>query len=277
MEILESRKKRYEHCEVPLVASTSMDWFLSKEGSEKAIQSRRLHVRDMLGLAGNVHLTRHSLGRYGSYQLEAPSVLMCLLTDLRWHGAYTATVGNSFAAAGLPDFVSSKPFAELTETTTEAVRRDMNELAVGLTLPMAVNRTICGLGGDEHFQSVAMDYSGVVRSVVDALPSVERFTGQVVWIDGRDALVSLEVKGENEEETRMVDADYLANMGIETDGQPLVVIDQQWSPDAGRISYYQPAVVVSHEDPSELERLERLLREAESPPPRNRDKVVNAE
>ena len=106
---------------------------------------------------------------------------------------------------------------------------------------------------------------------------MERFTGQVVWIDGRDALVSLEVEGENEEETRMVDADYLANMGIETDGQPLVVIDQQWSPDAGRISYYQPAVIVSHEDPSELERLERLLREAESPPPRNRDKVANAE
>ena len=273
---MEKLKPIHQHCEVPLLASTSMDWFLSKEGRKKSIQARRQHVRDVLGLAGNLHLIRHSLGRYGSYQLEAPSVLMCLLTDLRWQGAYTAAVGNSFAAAGLPDFVSSEPFAELTETTAEAVRSGMAGLAVGPTLPMAVNRAICGLGGDELFQSVAMDYSGVVRSVVDALPSVERHTGQVVWIDGRDALVSLEIGGGDEEETRMVDAGYLAGMGIDTDGQPLVVIDQQWSPDAGRISYYQPAVVVSHEDPAEVERLERLLRDAETPPPRERDSVPDA-
>ena len=131
MEQVKSIRAGYEHCEVPLVASTSMDWFLSREGSEKAIQSRRLHVRDVLGLAGNVHLTRHSLGWYGSYQLEAPSVLMCLVTDIRRHGAYTAVVGKSFAAAGLPDFVLSGPFAELIETTAEAVRTGMAELAVG--------------------------------------------------------------------------------------------------------------------------------------------------
>lgn len=274
METARLSKKGYEHCEVPLVASTSMDWFLSKEGSEKAIQSRRLHVRGMLGLAGNVHLTRHSLGRYGSYQLEVPSVLMCLLTDLRWHGVYTTTVGNSFAAAGLADFVSSKPFAELTAKTAEAVRKDMVNLAVGLTLPMVVNRSICRLTEDELFQSVARDYSSVVRRAVDALASVERHTGHVVWVDGHDALVSLEVGVGGEEETRLVDADYLVGMGIDTDGQPLVAIDQYWSPDTGRVSYYQPAVVISHEDPAAIERLDRLLREAEKPPPRERKNVA---
>ena len=76
-------------------------------------------------------------------------MLMCLLTDLRWHRAYTAAVGNSFAAAGLPDFVRSQPFAELTETTADAVRTGMAELAAGTTLPIAVNKTICGLGGDD--------------------------------------------------------------------------------------------------------------------------------
>ena len=276
MEKANSIKKGYAHCEVPLVASTSMDWFLSREGSEKAIQSRRLHVRDVLGLAGNTHLKKHSLGRHGSFQLEAPSVLMCLLTDLRWRGAYTHAVGNSFAAAGLPAFVRSEPFVKLTETTANAVRMRIVEVVPRTKLPVAVNRAICGLRNEDLFRSVAMDYSGVVRGVVDALPSVERYTGQVVWIDGRDALVSLEVGEEDEEETRIVDADYLAGMGIDTDGQPIVAIDQQWSPDVARSTYYQPAVVVSQADPAEIERWERVLRSAETPPPRERDVAADA-
>ena len=152
----------------------------------------------------------------------------------------------------------------------------MGSLVPGTSLSMAINRTICALGNEELLQSVAMDYSEVVRGVADALPSVERYTGQVVWIDGRDALVSLEVGEEDEEETRIVDADYLSGMGIDTDGQPIVAIDQRWSPDAGRISYYQPAVVVTGEDPVEIERWERVLREAERPPPRDRGATVEA-
>lgn len=276
MEKATSIKKGYAHCEVPLVASTSMDWFLSREGSGKAIQSRRLHVRDVLGLAGNTHLQRHSLGRHGSFQLEAPSVLMCLLTDLRWRGAYTHAVGDSFASAGLPAFVRSEPFVELTEATANAVRAGIGDVLAGTKLPVAVNRAICGMRNEELFQRVALDYSGVVLGVVAALPTVERYVGQVVWIDGRDALVSLEVGEEDEEETRIVDADYLVGMGIDTDGQPIIAIDQQWSPDAARITYYQPAVVVSDNDPVEIERWERLLRGAETPPPRDRDVAADA-
>ena len=108
-------KPAYVHCEMPLVASTSMDWFLSKEGSGNVIQSRRKRMRDVLGLAESTHLKRHSLGRYGTVQLEAPSVLICLLTELRWGGAFTRSVGESFTAAGLPALVRSEPFVELTE------------------------------------------------------------------------------------------------------------------------------------------------------------------
>lgn len=263
------------------MASTSMDWFLSKEASGKAVQARRLHVRGVLGLAGNTYFKKHSLGRYGSFQLEAASVLMCLLTEIRWQGACTQVVGDSFAAAGLPALVRSDPFVELTEATAQAVRLGVREgLVPGKKLPVAVNRAICGLMNENLFQRVALDYSGVVQGVVEALGTVEqckveRYTGQVVWIDGRDALVSLDL-GQDEQETRIVDSEYLAGMGIDTDGQPIVAIDQQWSPDAGRITYYQPAVLVSGEDPTEAESWERILREAETPPPRDRGDAVDA-
>lgn len=274
-------KKGHAHCEVPLMASTSMDWFLSKEVSGKAVQARRLRVRDVLGLAGNAYLKRHSLGHYGSFQLEASSVLMCLLTEVRWQGAYTQMVGDSFAAAGLPALVRSDPFVELTKATAHAVRFSVGEgLVAGTKLPVVVNRAICGLMDEDLFHRVALDYSGIVQGVVEALAAVEqcnveRYVGQVVWIDERDALVSLDL-GEDEEETRVVDSEYLAGMGIDTDGQPIVAIDQQWSPDAGRITYYQPAVLVSGEDLAEAERWERILREAETPPPRDRGEAVNA-
>ena len=120
---------------------------------------------------------------------------------------------------------------------------------------------------------MALDYDGVAQGVVAALPTVERYAGQVVWIAGRDALVSLEV---GDEGTSFVDADYLVGMGIDTDGQPIIAIDQQWSPDAASITYYQPTVVVSDKDSAEIERWERLLRSAETPPPRDGDVAADA-
>jgi hypothetical protein len=263
-------KTPHEHWEVPLVASTSMDWFLSKERGMKAVQSRRLRVRNILGLAASTHLRRHSLGRHGTFQLDAPSVLICLLTDVRWQGTYTRTFGASFTAAGLPRLVRSEPFVKLTNETVHAVRERIADAAAEKSLAVVVNRTICRLRNEKLFLQVARDYSGVMQEVVDALPNVKRYTGHVVWIDGRDALVELDVGGEEEEETRTVDSNYLRAMGIDTDGQPIIAIDQHWSPDTEKSTYYQPAVVAGEDDPFELERWERLLRSHETPPPRHR-------
>lgn len=195
---------------------------------------------------------------------------MCLLTDLRCHSTYTETVARSFASAGLPAFVRSEAFGDLTETVAKAVQAIVDESSVDSLLPNVVNTAIYDVANDKLFQSVAMNYREIVLGVVDSLPNVNRSTGQILWIDGPDALVSLEHGESGEEETRIVASDYLAGMGIDTDGQPLIAIDQQWSPDAERISYYQPAVVVSHWEKSELALLERLLRDAELPPPRGR-------
>lgn len=256
----------HEHWEVPLVASTSMDWFLSKERSEKAVQSRRHHVRNILGLTASAHLRRRSLGRYGTFQLDAPSVLICLLTDVRWQGTYTRTFGDLFTAAGLPRLVRSEPFVKLAEETVHAVREQIPDSVTKTKLAVVVNRTICHLGNEKLLLQVARDYSGVMQQVVDALPNVERYTGHVVWIDGREALIELDVGGEQPEQTRIVDSDYLLAMGIDTDGQPIIAIDQHWSPDTSRSTYYQPAVVASEDDPHERERWERLLRSHETPP-----------
>ena len=99
MELAKHTQIQYEHFELPIVASTSMDWFLSKERGTKALQARRGEIRRMLGLKEpSPMFAKHSLGRYGTYQLESSSVLMCLLTDVRWRGEYANEFGKTFAA-----------------------------------------------------------------------------------------------------------------------------------------------------------------------------------
>lgn len=269
METVRQIEPHYIHYEVPLVASTSMDWFLSKErGGSKGLQASRKDIRNVLGLSRSQYLiAKHSLGRYGTFQLEAPSVLMCLLADVRWRGSYTNVIGKTFAEAGLPTLIQSETFVALTEMVVAAVRALVEKGGPSGGLVSTVNRTIYGLAGVDLFREVAKEYSQIVRGVVGTLPSVVRRTGHVVWIDGRDALVAFD--DAEKEEMRMVNAEYLTSFGIEDDGQALVAIDQQWSPDMSTTSYYQPAILEGGEDPTELARREKFLREHETPPPRD--------
>ena len=107
MEKAQAKKAVNQYFELPLVASTSLDWFLTKEAADTTLQKRRGAIRAALGLttAEIAWMRKASLGRKGSFQLEPSSVLMCLQTEMRWPKAsYLNTLSESFSVHGLQTY-----------------------------------------------------------------------------------------------------------------------------------------------------------------------------
>ena len=161
--------------------------------------------------------------------------------------------------------------------TTNAVRAGIGEVEAGTKLAGAVNRVICGLGTRSCSSAWRESTAASSRGSWRHWGTWNGIRGRLCGSTVATRWVSLDVGEEDDEETRIVDADYLEGMGIDTDGQPIIVIDQHWSPDTSKTTYYQPAVVVSDEDPADVERWEQLLRSRETPPPRDRGGAEDAE
>lgn len=268
MEKVQAAKAASQYFELPLVASTSLDWFLGKEAADTTLQKRRGAIRSALGLtaADVAWMRKASLGRKGSFQLEPSLVLMCLQTEMRWPKApYLNTLSESFSVHGLPQLVRSSTFmalAEMIVKTVEAVVAAQSatpDVALGRTVNHAIRQMSAS---NLVLRRAAHSYSQIMCAVAEALPELDRFPGHVVRVEGPESLILVETP--EGEDLRWVDSDYLTTFGLDEADAPFVLMDQHWSPDV-RTSYFQPAIVESGVSSDELAEIEKDVRQHERP------------
>ena len=130
-----------------------------------------------------------------------------------------------------------------------------------------IARALAGLVGQSPAVREVTEQMHEINHEVDLrLPEFRRLPGQLVRIEGREAIVVLDT-GEREE-LRAVDAGYLSSMGIDTSGDVFIQQILQWSPDTVA-SVYIPALDLAASE-GDRSRLESELNAAETalPTPR---------
>ena len=268
MEKVQATRVANQYFELPLVASTSLDWFLGKEAADTTLQKRRGAIRSALGLAAKdvAWMRKASLGRKGSFQLEPSLVLMCLQTEMRWPKAsYLNALSETFSVYGLPQLVRSSTFMALAEMIVKTVETVVTAQSAvpGVTLGRTVNHVIRQMSATNPvLRRAAQSYSEIMREVAEALPEVDRLPGHVVRVEGPESLILVETP--EGDDLRWVDSDFLTTFGLDEADAPFVLMDQHWSPDV-RTSYFQPAIVDSGVSSDQLAQIEDDVREYERP------------
>ncbi len=271
---MELSKLQTDYYELPIAASTSLDGFFAEEAGTTTLQKRRSAIRSELGLMGPDFgwMDRHSLGGLGSFQLVPSSVLLCLQADMAWHSKVSLNaLTQSITAHGLPTLMASSTLIALTEMIVKAARAILAQQPRGTTQSVSrtVNNAIRAVTlGTPPLRAFARDYSLLMCEVARELPQVDRYSGNVVRIEGTQALIDIHTpKGR---ELRWILTSSLEALGLDETDAPFILVEQRWSPDR-RASYFQPAVVESALTDEAVDEIEREVRARETPA---RDAVV---
>jgi hypothetical protein len=253
--------------ELPLLPATTFDPILSGGGSKDAVQKLRKELRKELG-TDDVD-TFWSFGRHGTVNLEPSPLFNCLVTGARWDRKRAQHLAHAYNDAGFKKLIHSTIFKKAIKIAGEKLKA-IYKLGVPTAggEPMA---TIVGvlsdlISNDVQLRAVAQQMTEINRKVDESLPEVRRYAGQLVRIDGNEALVTLEVG--DREELRMLHADLLRATGIVGEGASFVLNEMNWTPDL-KSCMVMPAVDF---DVVDAER-ERRLSDAETPLPRPLEEV----
>ncbi len=267
-----SENKQSQYHELPLVASTSLDWVLGEGVATTTLQKRRMAIRSELGLGDEdlQWMRKQSMGGLGSFQLVPSSVLLCLQTDQRWHNrVFLNTLSQSLTAHGLPKLMRSATFLALTEMMIKAVKALVKGGEQPKNIGRSVNHVIRELSlRTPMLRAAAVDYSNIMIKVASVVPQLDRYTGHVVRLEGPDALIL--VDRPEGKDLRWIATELLETFGLDEADAPFVMLEQHWSPDV-RTSYLQPAIVDSDYSDEELADVEQQVRAQEKP---MRDAVV---
>lgn len=238
--------------ELPLTSATALD----RTGSRPGLQKYRQHLRGSLFSEGLSLMT----GK-GRVQLENMAMLSCLETARRWNWSVADRLSSAYREAGLDRLMRSRPYRRTLDLTRQALDAALVE---GRLHPAVLVARTMGVLVREHavVREVTEQMHHIHLTVGRLMPELERHPGRLVRMEGPEALVV--VNTGDREELRRVDASYLRDFGIESSGEPFVLQELRWSPDAVA-SVYLPAVDI--EDEPDRRELEKELEAAETPLP----------
>lgn len=253
--------------ELPFTASTSLDPLLKVEASVATLQRRRVEIRRVLGMdrADFGWMAPVSLGRLGSFGIVPTLVLLCLQAVSGWgKGQTLRTMEKPLTVRVIPQFVGS-PRANLNQLMVREVREKVLERiqGSGQSIACLVNHAIRDVTLENpEFRAAAMNYSVAMDNFVQEVPSLNRLSGEVIRVEGPEALVM--VNRPEGKELRWVDATVMELNGLDEPGAPFVLFEQHWSHDR-RSSYFQPAVMDEELTEAERSEIEERVRIAEVP------------
>lgn len=253
--------------ELPLLPATTFDPILSGGGSKDAVQKLRKELRKELGT--NDIGSFWSFGRYGTVNLEPSPLFSCLVTGARWNRERAQYLAQAYNDAGLEKLLHSPIFRKAIKVAGEKLKSVFKVTATaagGEQTAMVVGVLSDLIANDGDLRSFAQQMTEINRKVDENLPEVRRHSGQLVRIDGNEALVTLEVG--DREELRTFHADLFRATGLVGEGSSFVLHEMNWTADLqSRIAI--PAVDI---DVFDGER-ERRLSDAETPLPRPEEEV----
>lgn len=252
--------------ELPLLPATTFDPILSGGGSKDAVQKLRKELRKELG-TDDVD-TFWSFGRHGTVNLEPSPLFNCLVTGTHWDRKRAQHLARAYNDAGFRKLIHSASFKKAIKIAGETLKALYRPASMGGGEPMA---TIVGalsdlIANDVQLRAVAQEMTEINRKVDESLPEVRRYAGQLVRIDGDEALVTLEIG--DREELRMLHADLLRATGIVEEGASFVLNEMNWTPGL-KSSMVMPAVDLDVVDAQR----EQRLSDAETPLPRPVEEV----
>ena len=253
-------------CELPFVASTSLDPLLQGNAAPGAMQRRRDAIRRELGMSGEAFdwMRPVPLGR-GSFGIVPTSLLLCLQTASAWGGQGRAAriLRESMSEWVVPQLTAS-PLHELNREMVKAVRGRLLEASrEGRSMACLVNRAIRDYANaTPALLDAAAAYGEAMGRVAENIEDVERVGGEVVRFEGDEALIV--VHRPEGEELRWVAAPWLERFGLDEEGAPFMLYEQSWSP-TRRLSYFQPAVLEGGLSEAERAAIEARVRAAARP------------
>lgn len=238
--------------ELPFASGTALD----RTGGSAALQKYRQHLRRELFSQGIGLMTGE-----GRVQVENVAMLSCLETARRWDRALAEKLSAAYRAEGLAALFRSRSYKRSLALTRAAVQAAVAEPhgPPGVVVARVVGQLVLG---HEVVRQVAEQMHEINQAVIRRVKQIEQFPGRLVRVENGEALVVLHT-GERDE-LRLVDAAFLRDLGIEASGEPFVVQQLRWSPDA-TASLFLPAIDVDEEGD---EALEAELAAATTPLPR---------
>ncbi len=248
-------------CELPIFATTSLDYYAKDLASPRAKQTHRHEIRRMLGLP---QPQSHSLGSRGRYSIDFLPFFFAWMARLRWRETDSVLVLCDYIRAkGLPDLVHEDIYCLAERRVVDAVRAEAPRMPESMNIARLVNTVVHRLSKvDDALLEVARKSSEVLRDIAREHPEIERINGRVVRVEGPSTLLVLE--NPDQHELRLIDSKFLQRFDLVTEGDPLVLFRQRWTPDT-TVEHFLPAVEDSDVEQSRRDKLDQLMRDAEVP------------
>lgn len=248
--------------EIPLLPATAFDPILSGSGSKDAVQKLRKELRKDLGTEDSKSFL--SFGRFGTVTLEPSPLFPCLMAGTHWDRKRAQHLAHVYNDAGFEKLIHSAMYKGAMKVAGARLKEELKPTAdrqAEESMARIVNILSELISSNSEVRALAQEMTEINRKVDACLPEVERFSGQLVRMDGNEALVTLEIG--DREELRVLHSELLRATGIVEEGASFVLHEMNWTPSL-RSSMVIPAVDL---DPYDQE-LEQKLRAAETPLPR---------
>ena len=248
--------------EVPFIASTTGEGglgrlFDTRRSREKIRESARLKL-------GMPSLGSISFGRKGCARIEAamllpytriigttPSAATTFLGDLEKHGVVDAFTSKIALAPHVLDYL--RKWKEAVGSGTGSLAASVNRALVQLTAT------------DEEVRAFAETQRELWQDFSRSETQLLRLPGQLVRIEGDEAVVSVWNEEASRNELRSLDAAQVRDVGVESEGDALIVYETEYI--AGiRVSTVVPAVMWDQDSARDAEQ-DRELTEYETPLP----------
>lgn len=248
--------------EVPFIASTTADSLLARlVDSARGREKLRQTARAQLGITS---LGQISFGRKGRAQIEAamllpytrifgttPLAAKAFFGDLESHGVLRAFSTHQALA--------SRVMTYLKESETV-------DVAGNVSLTALVNRALARLASTNMtIRSFAESQRNLMQAFSRSHAHFLRLPGQLVRIEGDEALVSVWNEETSRDELRSLDASQVRDIGVEAEGATLIVYEMEYVPGI-RISAIVPGVLADS-DPARDLQIDRELDQYETPLP----------
>jgi hypothetical protein len=249
--------------EVPFIASTTGDGLLSMLfGARRAREKLRENARAQLGVK---RLTVLSFGRQGRTRIE-PSFLLPYVRVIGTAPAAGPRFERDMQRYGLLQFATEEQDPQLISQVEKFLRSRQHTASRKATLVTRVNhllaqltiqnRDVCALAERQREQW---------RQFSRAERRFRRFPGRLVRTEGDEAVLAVLNEQTSREELRAVEASQLTEVGVNAEGDPVILYETEYAPGV-RVATVIPAVVLENNTARERDD-EQELRQHETPLP----------
>lgn len=247
--------------EVPIFATTSLDYYAKDMASPRAKQTHRREIRRLLNLPEPM---RHSLGRRGMFSVDFLPFFFAWMARLRWRETDSVEVlCHHIRDQGFPDLVRGDAYVQAEQRVVSAVRAQAPQMPEGMNTARLVNTVVHRLlKEDDDLLYLARRSSDALRRLARERPELERVNGRVVRIEGPSTLLTLE--NPERHELRLIDSQFLKRFDIVNEGDPFVLYRQRWTPDT-TVEHFLPAIDDTAQDDGARNALEDRMKAAEVP------------